>query len=850
MLNVKLFCSVCLCIALTGVLPVRAQYYSVNYDYATIGAMVAAFGTEAATEALHQQNTSKILDSYTSAEVATAGIFASKLLDRNALKSASGFNTPDENYYYNKIYRIVANKVIPRTISVTQKLLRDPVTAIHWGPHLLRVMTDTKSLCQQFSAVVTNSELNFNDVPFLEFTQTIQNVINLTGIGNVDFMSFFDNLGNIGSQFTASNLETEFGNLENLAVGLAGAGGNNENGSLFNDTFQGNVGQISGMVSGQASMFDQFANTAGNTINGLLSSNMGDLSNVLTSTVGGDNSWISQYNNSSNSQYYTQRVYIYHTDSGSEQIAKYTPPTDDNSILYGDHWYRIDTTDPNFYPDANQREVALQNSEAHAGWSRNKVNQMNQTHDGYNYSISYWSSAYILSRSKSGQYAKAYAYEITVNRSWYNTETYYEETFDSYSQNWTVFMNAMNARLEEANRNEEGERFYIGYDSKRYYQATDARKVAGASSATFTLTCHSDGKIAEGNIQYKCSRCGGSPNEHTKQCSMATSLSGGDFDYSEINNAIADTERQMQDVQRQIDALNSRNKDILSQLSKVSNEEATALRNEYSQNRQKIQDLQSQYDQLNETLNGYKNAKAEAQQFESTQTDSSNRIPSVMLNLRNNFQLEWLEEGHWEGFTFVRKANMRNMKSEVIFKATISISRGPKYFLGIKIHRAIVRIEWELDANYNDSQVIEVMQLDPNGDSNSQAEQVNRKLAEYRNQYPDCTVEVTYERSTNVEPEEEDDDDKIHLLWASDRLDIARDICHRLELIYSDLVVLDKYLHYKYSILDWLQDQTINRLNTERGKRLTIAERSRKRWMHNAGSAIYEREEEDDEYDE
>ena len=44
----------------------------------------------------------------------------------------------------------------------------------------------------------------------------------------------------------------------------------------------------------------------------------------------------------------------------------YYPPTDDNSILNGDHWYRINTSDPNFYPNSTQREQILANSENHA----------------------------------------------------------------------------------------------------------------------------------------------------------------------------------------------------------------------------------------------------------------------------------------------------------------------------------------------------------------------------------------------------------------------------------------------------------------------------------------------------
>ena len=60
-------------------------WYSVNYDQKTVAAMVAAFGTETAAEVYYNEQVKKILDRYSAAEVAAAGIFASKYLDRKAL---------------------------------------------------------------------------------------------------------------------------------------------------------------------------------------------------------------------------------------------------------------------------------------------------------------------------------------------------------------------------------------------------------------------------------------------------------------------------------------------------------------------------------------------------------------------------------------------------------------------------------------------------------------------------------------------------------------------------------------------------------------------------------------------
>lgn len=738
-------------LTLTVISPVRAQYYSTNFDYETIAAMVAGYGTQAGTEMMYQQNTSKIAESYGYSEVASAGIFASKLLDRNALKSTQGFGNPDENYYYKKIYRLVANKIIPRTVSVTEKLVKEPSTSLYWGSHLLKVMADTKSLCEQFSTVVTNSTLNFNDIPFLAFNAALQQVFDLQALGN--FRHTLENLADIGNNFTTENIEKEFDNLQNLAVGLAGAGSSSiesvVSGSAFDGTFRQKVNQIAQMVESNTAAWNNLKNGAESALSSIRNANLDDITAILTSDGGNGSGWISHYSSGSNSEYYTQRVYIYTTNQNSGN------PTQ---------------------------------------------------------------------------------------------EFFYEETYDSYSLNWDIFMNRMNARLADANRNDNGKRYYIGYDAKHYYTASNARKLAGATQANFITKCEGTGKIADGNIQYKCNKCGSSPNNHTKECAMQSSLSGGDFDFTEINNAIESRETEIANLQQQIDALNAENKAILDQLSAASSEEAITLRTRYNANRDKITALQSKLDSVKQELNGLREAKNEAIEFENSQSDTSTRIPSIMHELQSNFQLEWMDEGTWQGYTFIRKAKMRNLKNIVTFKATVSISRGPKYFLGIKIHRAIVKIAWELDAEYSDSQIVETMQLEPNADAQQQADKVNQRLRELQRDYPDCTVTVEYEYSTGY-TEDNDDDDKIHLLWASDRLDVAREICHRLETMYVDLVVLDKFLHYKYSIIDWLKDMTVNKLHTERGRRLSIAQRSRRRWMHNAGSSTYDQEDEDGNYE-
>ena len=55
----------------------------------------------------------------------------------------------------------------------------------------------------------------------------------------------------------------------------------------------------------------------------------------------------------------------------------------------------------------------------------------------------------------------------------------------------------------------------------------------------------------------------------------------------------------------------------------------------------------------------------------------------------------------------------------------------------------------------------------------------------------------------------------------------------RINKIYSDLVSLEKMMHYKRSILDALKD-VLPEIDDEQGKRKTILEECHDRWMNNA----------------
>ena len=812
---------------------VRAQVARVNIDTPTIAAMSTSYGTESVAEMYYKSQIQDILDHYTTAEVAAAGIFSSKYLDRKALTDLGILSDRTENYYYRRIYNLVSAKIMPKIWTVSKMMLRQPQSAIYWGSYIMKVCTEVKSLCMQFEQVVTNASLSFRDIAFLELNKDVAALVNLSDLGNIDWKTFFDGFGdNLSGRISKESLQQDMDKLYAMGANLAGAGvGNLLGGSSFNEIIQGKIPAILNAAQSTADFVETLDDGVGTALLNLIGgedavANLFELSNYNLTE------WQSLFNESSMGQYYTQRWYIYRVDQGTETLCSYSPPEDDNSVLYGDHWYRIDTKDPNFYPNASQRDAILKNSENHAGWSKSRVQQLkDQAPKGHSYIFSNWMSAYVLSKTKSGQYAKAYAYSISVIHTWYVEEEVHEEVFDSYSMDLTTFRSVLSARLSEYNDNEEGYTYYIGYNDKNYYQASDIEKLQGCEEALISVTCTDGTTLGQGSTQYKCSSCGSSLNDHTKQCVMATSITEKDVDTSELDRQESEAQQHITQLQQQIAQLESQNKNLLKQIATASIEEAAKLRQQYNANLTQIDQLKGELTTWQKNLADIRQAKEEATHDNDIETDDYYRIPAIMQDCRSAYSLTWQGEGRWNGWIYEREATMPNIKGNITFKAKVTLVRKPKYFLGIKIHRAIIGIEWELTANYSDTQVVRVVELDPGMDEKRKLQMVNQAISEVAQSYPNCKVSTEYIKS---EPLGEDESgDAYHLLWASDRIEIARQIETRLSQIYADLVSLEKMMHYKLYILDvwkrygpYLDDQT--------GRRSNIFQEAHHRWMMNA----------------
>ena len=821
-------------LALTFVQHIHAQYYSVNYDARTVAAMAAAFGTETLAESYYREQVDDILKHYTAAEVAAAGIFASKFLEHKALSDLGIWSSSTENYYYRRIYHMVAEKIMPKIWVVAKLMLRSPQTAIHWGSYLVKVCDDTKNLCMQFESIVTNSSLSFKDIAFLEINREVAALLNLSELGGIRWEQLMDNLARVPENFTKEHLAGDLDKLYEMGVGLATSGVENLGDALlqtsaFHNLIGGKISEIGNLYDHYGDLFEQAENGVGN----LLLDMVGGADNVAGLFDFGNydlTSWMTDYLDEGMGNYYTQRWYIARREQGSVALCDYYPPTDDNSILNGSAWTRFQTGDANFYPNASQREQTLANSEHHAGWSRSRVQQLNGSNDGNTYSISYRMQSYIIKKGKK-QTKKAYAYEIHVTQSWNRETVVYEEVFDSYSMDLNTFKAQLNARLSEFNDNEEGYVYYIASDGRNYYQATDAGKLQGCESVTISVTCSDGATLGQGSTQYKCRKCGSSLNAHSKECVMQTTVTENELDFSELDALIQEADSRVAALESQVTTLERENEDLLKKIAGASVEDAARYRQQYNANRKRIEELESELAAWRKKQQDYKAAREEAAGDNSVPTDEYYRLPAIMQDCRAAYSLTWKDGGTWNGYTFVRKATMPNINGEITFSATLSIAHKPKYFLGIKIHRAIIQISWELTSSYTDTHVADVLTLDASLSDEEKTRMVNDRISEIAREHPDCKITTEYAR--NEPMEEEPAGDVYHLLWSSDRLEIAREVDSRITKIYADLVSLEKMMHYKRSIIDVLKD-VLPELDTDEGRRLTLVEECHDRWVENA----------------
>ncbi len=822
-------------------LPVFSSVVTINTDQKTISAMTEAYTLETAEETLYKEQLDSIYSSYTSSEVATSGIFASKYLDYLAKKDAGDFSLSSENYYYKRIYKLVASRIMPKVWKVARLMLHSPSSALYWGSYLARICTEVESLCKQFEAVVTNYSLSFKDIVFLKVADEVTEAFNKDKASNIieDMIEGFSSLSDeVGKEALSSSIDE----LYSLGVGIATAGVESLTTSILNGNSFSSM--ITLNTSNMLSSMDDVINLLGNFSGSKATSVLASLGITLEEGIGNffsfsnydiDN-WISNYLSlDEEDEFYTQVWYIEAKDSGREIINSYTPSQEDEDILSGGEWVRITTSNTAYTLTDEEKERVLSNSESYAGFSRSTVEELNKASDGYTYTFnSLLLSCGII--SKGTQKQRAFAYEIWIEKSWDFTNVVYESTFDSYSMDLTTFLATLEIMLAEFKTSDSGASYSLKSGNINYYSIPSAEALENIETVTITETCSDGRDLSTGDTQYKCKEEESSLSSHTIECAMLSSITDNDIDLSELYALEDDIRSQINEKESEI-ALEEDEIERLTELinsNPTSMERATYLE-ELNNFRAQLSLLTSELSSLNADLEDTLSAIEEALNDNDVETDDYYRIPAIMEEVKKMYNLSWQGDGYWTGYTFSREAIIKGVTGKVKFTATLSMERKPQRFLGILIHRAIIKISWELTADFENTTIVDIIKLDNSATADEKKEVVSNRIREVALDYPECEMMVEYKASEGVE--ETSQRQGAHLLWASERIEMAKEIEARLSKIYAQLISLEKFMHYKVSVLDVYK--TISPyVNDTYAKRQTLLDEAFSRWKTSMYKAV------------
>ena len=840
---------------------VSAGWHNINVDFTTITAMGTAYGVEGAEEG----NTATALDSifqhYKSGSIAMAGIFVSKKNDRDAMRNP-GLFASEENYYYKRIYSLVKDGIMLKFITVAAQFLKYPENALYWGPYLLKTTSNVENLCKEFELVATNGKLSFKDIKFLVISDDLKKLFDLAQLGNVDWKALLDKLGDFGKDLSKDDLKKD---MKHFGDVIASAGQQTVDANLEKASKIGNIFHSS--TDSIWMMYDKFRDTYEQVKNG---ANVKDLlmQVIVTPDAAGVarlfkiddynlTGYITNYLKELKGQYYTQRWYIYTEDSGTKVICTYKPDSyeDRNDSRWNTAWNHYISPKDNEYchslTTAEKNEIKNK-ANSLSGWNQEKVNVYNQNNPGHTCSITYTLNHEDRRESYKHGWGSThhkrhcfYSYSVKVVDSWYIKQEIYEETFDSQSMDKETFEAKLKARLKSYNDNLDpndenyGMVYKLGSDAPRFYTMADEKKLEGCNTVSFVANCSGGANLGEGSFNWKENSKSqkGSLTEQSKQFAMANnpdqSSDGGDKELLQQKQQYTD---EVNSLKKQISANDKKQQDLIDRIraAKQANNYplANQLQKEYDSLDATNAQLQNQLSVAQNNLNQTNQALTEYYNDMSDNLDGAYRIPSNMRELQAMYKLQWQDEGEWvngsDEYTFVRHAYCPSAKANVTYTAVLKLARKPKYFLGIRIHRPILSVDFTLSGNSSAENVVEVMKLDMNKTEKERTEEVNKRLKELMEDMPDCSISIRYEYSNKVDTSDDESDNSIHLLWASDRLDIARDVEYQLTEIYSQLVFLEHVMQARQSLLDFLKHQILDVVT--RSGRGTIAEYCLQRW--------------------
>lgn len=852
---------------LTVTLMSAQSYHAVNIDEATVAAMTGAYVIEAGTERQTASDVDSILGHYTKASLSTAGIYLSKLKDRNAMRDA-GLFSGDENFYYQRILYLVKDGIMPKLIVVAAKMVKQPDNALYWGPYLFKTTQNVEQLCKQFEVVVTNGKLSFKDVTFLVINEKLRRIFDLEKFANVDWKKLLDKIGDFDINIAKEDIKNDIGKLGDV---LATAGKNAVDGNLkdisaIGRIFKSSPDEIYQLYETFKNKYESIRN-AGNIkdilMGVILTNDAAAVSRLFQIDDYSISGYVSNYIKELQGQYYKQRWYIYSEASGQKSIAAYRPshPTNTNNSETWKDWFFKENFMKTHTPDFPTLTTAEYNqlkasAERATGWNSTRKAEYERNNPGHTITLAYETLSYPYTNDKKGDLfnhsrhwrGMHWTVCLTVTEAWNVKKEVYEETFDSESMDEPTFKKRMNSKLNYYNSLESDKEpsrqvvYKLGHDAPKYYTLADENKMKGCNSVTFSAKCDDGSTLAEGSFNWKENGDQGKHLEDpkSKNFAMVASPQSSNDDIKVLQSKKSEYQADIKNLEDQIRSMDSEMRALIDQIkqAKMAHDEnkVSELRSRYDTVSNNQAALKRQLSQIQSYLGKIDSSISEYYKDLSEDTGGPYRIPSNMRELERLFKLSWHDDGEWvkgDGqYIFVRHAYCAQVKSEITYTATLSLSKPPSYLIPwfgwnlIRIHRAILSVDYKLTAAYSAENVIETMELDMGLSEKERSEKVNARQKQLMEDMPNCSITLRYNYAKSASSEE--DPDAIHLLWASDRLDVARNVEFQLSSIYAQLVLLEKVMNDRQSIKDFLSYRFLNPVT--RQSRGNIAEYALQRW--------------------
>lgn len=651
------------------------SYHAVNIDEGTVAAMTAAYAIESETERLTVSDVDSILGHYTKASLSTAGIYLSKLKDRNAMRDAGLFSS-DENYYYQRILYLVKDGIMPKLIVVAVKMVKQPDNALYWGPYLFKTTQNVEQLCKQFELVVTNGKLSFKDVVFLVINEKLRKIFDVSQLGNVNWKDLLEKIGDFDIKAAKENIKKDISNIGEV---LATAGKNAVNGNIkdfsaIGKIFKSKPSEIYQLYKTFRSKYESIRN-AGNVKEILMSVIQSTDADAVSRLFQIDDynisGYISNYVKELKGQHYRQRWYIYSEDSGNIILAEYKPShprnTNDNSAWTG--WKYKENferkTTPSFPTLSPQEYNELKRqAEMSTGWNAARKSQYEHQHPGHTITIDYAMDSYSYVRDKDGNMWKSSAHwrgmhwtvNMTVRESWSSKQEVYSEVFDSESMDENTFKKRMDNQLKYYNSLESDKEpsqqvvYKLGYDAPKYYTMADENKMKGCNSAVFSASCADGSTLAEGSFNWKEN---GNQGKHledpkSKNFAMVASPKSGNDDIKMLQKKKLEYQADIKNINEQIRSMDREMRALIEQIkqAKMAHDEnkVSELRSRYetisknqAASKRQLSQIQSYLGKINTAISEY---------YKDLTEDNGDpyRIPANMRELEGLYKLSWQDE--------------------------------------------------------------------------------------------------------------------------------------------------------------------------------------------------------------